>query len=113
MMKNPETKVKDFSVSQYPRTNNAMETERLGYSDGQFMGYSIRTEQYRFTLWMKGSFRSDKPFKDDLVAATELYDYVTDPNETVNVAGDEKYSGVSQQMREHMLRFLKSQELKN
>jgi iduronate 2-sulfatase len=113
VMKNPAVKVKDFSVSQYPRTHNAMETERLGYSDGEYMGYSIRTERYRYTLWMKGSFRSNKPFRSDLVAAAELYDYVQDPNETINVADEKEYAAVAKDMRERMLRFLKSQESRN
>jgi len=113
VMKNPGTKIKEFAVSQYPRTHNAMEVERLGYSDGEFMGYSIRTDRYRFTLWMKDGFRSDKPFKNDLVVAAELYDYDKDPNETVNVVDEKEYSSVSKQLREQMLRFLRSQASKN
>jgi len=113
VMKNPGTKIKEFAVSQYPRTHNAMEVERLGYSDGEFMGCSIRTDRYRFTLWMKDGFRSDKPFKNDLVVAAELYDYDKDPNETVNVVDEKEYSSVSKQLREQMLRFLRSQASKN
>ena len=77
------------------------------------MGSSIRTDRYRFTLWMKDSFRSDKTFKNDLVVAAELYDYDKDPNETVNVVDEKDYSSVSHQLREQMLRFLKSQTGKN
>jgi arylsulfatase A-like enzyme len=113
VMKNPKQKVKEFAVSQYPRTNNKLETERLGYSNGQFMGYSIRTDRYRYTMWMKDSFRSDRPFNNDLVVAGELYDYEKDPNETVNVIDEKEYTSVSRDMRERMLRFLKSQQNKN
>ena len=111
-MKNPETKVKDFSVSQYPRSFNKLDTERLGWSDGQFMGYSIRTEKYRYTLWLKDSYRSYKPFSKDLVVASELFDYEKDPNETINVVGENNYAAVSKDMNEKMLHFLSSQ-LKN
>lgn len=38
VMKNPETSVKDYSVSQYPHQGK--------------MGYSIRTKNYRLTWWM-------------------------------------------------------------
>lgn len=113
VMKNPAARVKEFSVSQYPRTQNKLETERLGYSDGEFMGYSIRTDRYRYTMWLKDSYRSSKPFNADLVVAGELYDYEKDPNETVNVLDEKEYSSVSKEMREKLIRFLASQASKN
>jgi iduronate 2-sulfatase len=113
VMKNPRIKIKDFAVSQYPRTNNKMETERLGYSDGQFMGYSIRTERYRYTLWMKDNFRSSKPFSKDLVVTSELYDYKKDPFEKLNVVNEKNYSKVSKDLHSKMLRFLENQVMKN
>lgn len=109
VMKNPDVSVKDFSVSQYPRTRSTLDSERLGWSDGQFMGYSIRTGQYRYTIWMKDSFRSNQPYKKDLVVARELYDYKNDPNETVNVVDDKKYALVTNDMNDKMLSFLTSQ----
>jgi iduronate 2-sulfatase len=109
LMKNPDSKVKEFAVSQYPRTRNQLDTERLGWSDGQFMGYSIRTEQYRYTIWMKDTFRSSQPYSKDLVVARELYDYKSDPNETVNVVDEKNYASVSADMNKKMLQFLVSQ----
>ncbi len=91
-MKDPQKKVKDFAVSQYPRPENRIENGRLGWSDGKFMGYSIRTERYRYTLWMKDYYRSTKLFSQDLVAAGELYDYQKDPDERVNVIGEKEYA---------------------
>jgi iduronate 2-sulfatase len=113
VMKNPKTMVKEFSVSQYPRTLDKLDTERLGWSDGQYMGYSIRTGQYRYTIWMKASFRSYKPFNKDLVVATELYDYQKDPNETVNVVNEKDYASVSKEMNEKMVSFLTNQPKHN
>ena len=113
VMKNPAARVKEFSVSQYPRTQNKLETERLGYSDGEFTGYSIRTDRYRYTMWLKDSYRSSKPFNADLVVAGELFDYEKDPNETVNVLDEKEYSSVSKEMREKLIRFLASQASKN
>jgi len=109
VMKNPKATVKDYSVSQYPRTQDKLDAERLGWSDGQYMGYSIRTRQYRYTIWAKDSFRSTSPFSNDIVVARELYDYKKDPNETVNVADDKKYSSVAKDMNEKMVHFLASQ----
>jgi len=113
VMKNPQTKVKDFSVSQYPRSFNKLDTERLGWSDGQFMGYSIRTEKYRYTIWLKDSYRSYKPYSKDLVVASELYDYEKDPDETINVAEEKEYAAVSKDLNEKMIAFLASQLKKN
>jgi iduronate 2-sulfatase len=113
LMKNPRLKVKEYSVSQFPRTYNSMETERLGYSLGEFMGYSLRTDRYRYTLWLKDNYRSNKPFTKEVVVASELYDYKKDPNETVNIVDQKIYSVVSADMHKTMLQFFKSQERKN
>ena len=112
LMKNSAASVKDFSVSQYPRSDTASETQRLGFADAKVMGYSIRTKQYRFTIWMKDFFRSTEPFNKALVAGSELYDYKKDPNETVNVVNDKKYAAVYADMYQKMLRFFTSQEKK-
>jgi arylsulfatase A-like enzyme len=113
MMKDPKVSVKEFSVSQYPRPANKLENARLGWSNGEFMGYSIRTEKYRYTLWLKDTFRSYKPYNKDLVVASELYDYEKDPNETVNVVDDKVYASVAKDMNDKMLRFLSSQVKEN
>jgi arylsulfatase A-like enzyme len=109
IMKNPAASVKEYSVSQYPRSNATAENERLGYADANAMGYSIRTKQYRYTMWMSNGFRSSKPFDSKLIIGTELYDYKKDPLETVNVANEKKYAAVSKQMNAKMMAFLKSQ----
>ena len=109
LMKNPAASVKEYSVSQYPRSNATAENERLGYADANAMGYSIRTKQYRYTIWMSNGFRSNKPFDSKLIIGTELYDYKKDPLETVNVANEKKYAVISKQMNVKMMAFLKSQ----
>ena len=109
IMKNPTVKVKQFAVSQYPRSTNAVEKARLGYADGHFMGYSIRNERYRLTMWLKNDFRSDKAYNKDLVVATELYDYQKDPLEKANVAGAKSYEKVAAQMKQQMIAFFKTQ----
>lgn len=109
VMKNPGGSVKEYSVSQYPRSGAAAENERLGYADPNSMGYSIRTKQYRYTIWMGNGFRSNKPFDKSLIIGTELYDYKKDPLEKVNVAKKKKYKSVSENMHSKMLAFFKSQ----
>lgn len=111
IMKNSTTIVKEFSVSQYPRSANGVETERQGYADSKLMGYSIRTTQYRYTIWMK-NFRSNQPFNNNLVVGIELYDYKKDPLETINVANEKNYATIAKEMNTKMLAYFKSQETK-
>ncbi|MEI7423847.1 MAG: sulfatase [Prolixibacteraceae bacterium] len=112
VMKDPKTSVKEFSISQYPRPQNKLESGRLGWSDGEFMGYSLRTGQYRYTMWLKDTFRTRKTFSNELVVATELYDYAIDPNETVNVVNDPGYVGVAKELNGKLTEFFRSQHKK-
>jgi len=59
----------ESALSQYPRGND-------------IMGYSLRTDRYRFTRWLKS---------DGTVVATELYDLQKDPNSTKNVVAERAY----------------------
>lgn len=47
--------------------------------DGEWLGRAIRTERYRYVKWLPFQPTTAEP-------GIELYDYVTDPHETVNVA---------------------------
>jgi len=70
LLEDPKRPWKTAAFSQYPRTQN-----------GGLMGYSMRTDRYRFTVWVN---RKDHTKVD----ATELYDHQTDPQENTNVAKD-------------------------
>jgi len=65
LMRDPRRAWKSAAFSQYPR--------------GKVMGYSMRTDRYRFTRWQA---------PDGTAVATELYDHQTDPHENVNRAAD-------------------------
>ena len=110
LMKNPKSSVKEYSVSQYPRSGNDPETDRLGYAAPKVMGYSIRNAQYRYTVWMKNDFRSTEPFDKKLILGEELYDYKVDPLEKENVIGEKNYSTTAEELRNKMIAFFKSQE---
>jgi len=112
VMLNPSKVVKEFSVSQYPRSGDDAETERAGYNSVKVMGYSIRTSQYRYTVWMGNNFRSSQPYDKKLVVGEELYDYKNDPLEKENVISEIKYSKQSDELRNKMISFFKTQEVK-
>ena len=110
LMKNPDASVKTFSVSQYPRSSETAENERLGYAGTNVMGYSIRTNRYRYTIWMKNGYRSTDPFSASLLVGSELYDYEKDPLEKVNYIGSTSYKKIKATLHQQMISFLASQK---
>jgi iduronate 2-sulfatase len=69
LLQRPNRPWKTAAFSQYPR--------------GKTMGYSIRTERFRYTEWRTPGVE-DTP--------KELYDYVNDPDERVNLADDAEHA---------------------
>lgn len=74
LMDEPTRPWKRAAFSQYPRS-------------GGIMGYSMRTDRYRYTEW-----RAERGAGE--VVATELYDHEVDPGENVNVAGLPENAGL-------------------
>lgn len=98
------TAIKSFSISQYPRG--------AGKGARETMGYSLRTEQYRFTEWVGNFFNTAKAFNASDIKALELYDLKNDPNETINLAADPKMKktveGLSAQLHEYYAQQFKT-----
>ena len=59
------------------------------------MGYSMRTDRYRFTLWQD----PDDPHS---ILATELYNHEGDPKETVNIAHLEENTGLIENLTQQL-----------
>ena len=108
-MKKPTTVIKEYSVSQYPRSGAVGESERLGYAETEFMGYSLRTKQFRYTIWMKNRWRTSKVFDKYLMVGAELYDYQKDPLEKVNVVGKKDYAIALKKMQDYMKNYMDSE----
>lgn len=81
VLRDPTKTVKTAAFSQYPRPNKG---QRL-------MGYSMRTDRYRFTRWVE---RNDHT----KAVAVELYDHQTDPQENTNIANDPKNGALVAQL---------------
>lgn len=71
LISDPTASIREGSLSQYPR--------------GSRMGYSLRTERYRYTKWVN----ADGSFYED-----ELYDYLIDPLETIDYSNVPDYEPV-------------------
>ena len=108
IMKDKKTKIQEYSISQYPRGVKKEEMQRLGYTSKKIMGYSLRTDKYRLTLWIN-AFTTKSPFDSTKIYAKEMYDYVKDPLEKVNVVDAKEYSDTYKDMFAKMTGFFKSQ----
>ena len=82
--------------------------KKSGFENNKIMGYSLRTDKYRYTIWMN-DFTSKEAFNEKKVYATEMYDYVKDPLEKVNVVNDKNYTAISKEMSGKMTAFFKAQ----
>ena len=69
LVDNPDRPWKKAALSQYPR--------------GKVMGYTMRTERFRYTEW--------RDRKSNKVMARELYDHEKDPQENVNAVDVPEY----------------------
>jgi iduronate 2-sulfatase len=81
VLKDPSRGVKQAALTQHPRPAYY---NREPARTPAAMGYSIRTDRFRFTQW--------RDWKLGVTLASELYDYSSDPDETKNVAGEAAYA---------------------
>lgn len=86
LLENPDRPWKTAAFSQYPS----------GLTGGKLMGYSMRTDRYRFTRWVDRQDHSK-------VDAMELYDHQNDPQENVNLANDPAKRDVVEQLTRQWL----------
>lgn len=75
-IENPDTQKQKVAISQYQR----------GTPAGPVMGYSIRDERWRCTFWRERN--------GPKIVATELYDEVNDPAETVSLSSKPEHKAL-------------------
>ena len=88
LIKNTESPWKTAAFSQYPR--------RLPHE--KVMGYTMRTDKFRYTEWAK--FKYEPVYKPDwdTLFGVELYDHTKDPEENHNVVSQPAYFEVKQKL---------------
>lgn len=83
----------DYAISQFRRHKEKM-------------GYSLRTERYRYTEWHDEGYRSYKSYADSKIVGKELYDYNIDPNETKNLVNNPEYALVVSELKSKLKKHL-------
>jgi arylsulfatase A-like enzyme len=83
LLNDPNRAWKPAAFSQFPRPG--------------LMGYSMRTDRHRLTLWQSGK----DPAK---VAAVELYDHQTDPSENTNLAAAPEHASLVKELTDQLRR---------
>jgi arylsulfatase A-like enzyme len=81
LLDDPQRPWKAAAFSQYPRNQAGQ----------QLMGYSMRTDRYRLTLWVHRN-------EVNKVASVELYDHATDPQENTNIADRPEHAALVEQL---------------
>lgn len=83
VLNDPHFKLKPVAFTQYQRPINFK-------GQPQYMGYSVRTERYRYTEW--------QDYVSGEKVAVELYDHEKDGKETTNLADQKAYGPVVEQL---------------
>ena len=89
---NPSSSWKNASFSQYPRYQNKT----------SIMGYTMRTDVFRYTEWAKFEYAPD--YKPDWkhLFGVELYDHSNDPEENHNMALEPSYAKIVKELSEQL-----------
>ncbi len=101
ILKNPKVKIKDYAVSQFHRVAYGKRVE----------GYTLRTDHYRYTVWVPLKVRKGAKFKESEIVAAELYDYVKDPLETVNHFNEPAYKKIQARLQQYMREYFKNRKI--
>ena len=72
------------------------------------MGYSFRTNDYRYTVWVKNKKSTEPIYKED-IHGEELYDYKVDFNESENKIDDKDYQKIKTTFQTLAARYFNSQ----
>ncbi|XP_065122600.1 iduronate 2-sulfatase isoform X1 [Paramisgurnus dabryanus] len=96
-IRNPEKDLnrESYSFSQYPRPSDSIQenSDLPDLADIRIMGYSIRSLDYRYTLWVGFDPAQCQPNMTDLHAG-ELYMVAEDPGEDNNIFNELEYAAI-------------------
>ena len=97
LMRDPARRWKTAAFSQYPR---------MDVGSNVYMGYSMRTDRYRYTEWMAyEDLPTPRRLPDKVYPRghVELYDHAIDPEENVNRGNDPAYGAIVKRLHTALL----------
>jgi choline-sulfatase len=89
LLNNPNREWKSAVFSQFLREGKWVAPDGVVY-----MGYSIRTERYRYVQWVR--------WDDRQLVARELYDHASDPQESTNIADLAQHADLIKDLSERL-----------
>lgn len=89
ILKNKNGIANDYAISQFVRPYSA-----IGSRNPEIMGYSIRTQKYRYTEW--------RSFPDMVILEKELYLMEEKNIEKYNLAGDKKFDSLMNELSQEI-----------
>lgn len=89
LFENPTREWKKAAFTQFLREGIWLAPDGVEY-----MGYSIRTENHRYTEWINWETKK--------FAARELYDHINDPNENINIAKNKESAEITKDLSEKL-----------
>jgi len=90
LLTEPARQWKRAAFSQYPRRSQPAGQSTKAILGGDVMGYTMRTENHRYTEWRDAGGKA---------VEVELYDRARDPHETVNVAALPEHQNTLEDLR--------------
>ena len=110
LMKDPiSAQWKTGAFSQYPRCKPGHQPRRNSHQmchqekknkKDTIMGYTVRTERFRYTEWVRFSLKPSYKIHWGDVRATELYDHDNDPQEDFNLVDESSFRSDVEAMSE-------------
>lgn len=93
LMENPNKPWKKAAFSQFHRR------PKVTPDGNRYMGYSIRTKEYHYVEWYNWNIETKQR---EAFVTSELYNSISDPDENVNVAGNEENIAIVAQLAAQM-----------
>lgn len=90
-----------FAFSQYPRPTKypVLISDKPRLKHIHFMGYTVRSVRYRYTMWVPYDQKRFRPDFDVIEKFEELYDHLLDEEENNNVEHLQNYRLVKNQLQ--------------
>ena len=112
LFEDPSTTIKNAAFSQFAKVNTTSVFNKFKRNQTALMGYSIRTEVWRYTCWFKFDDIRLVPLVDNILGR-ELYEHEHDtglwleyPGENVNLVEEPKFEGVVDNLHSQVLDYI-------